>query len=66
MIPNLSLRADLHVHLEAGSIHCVKGLKSSLVIGQKVQTSPNPFTPEAEPIWWYDFFNYKIICYDMA
>jgi hypothetical protein len=37
------LRAALH--LEAGPIRCVRGLKSSLVIGQKAQIGPNPFTP---------------------
>jgi hypothetical protein len=39
----LCVRAALH--LEAGPIRCVRGLKSSLVIGQKVQMGPNPFTP---------------------
>jgi hypothetical protein len=39
----MRLRAALH--LEAGPIHCVRGLKSSLVIGQKAQTGSNPFTP---------------------
>jgi hypothetical protein len=38
-----TLRAALH--LEAGPIRCVRGLKSSLVIGQKAQIGPNPFTP---------------------
>jgi hypothetical protein len=38
-----SIRAPLH--LEAGPIHCVRGFKSSLVIGQKVQIGPNLFTP---------------------
>jgi hypothetical protein len=33
------------LHLEAGPICCVRGLKSSLVIGQKAQIGPNPFTP---------------------
>jgi hypothetical protein len=37
------LRAALH--LEAGPIRCVRGLKSSLVIGRKAQIGPNPFTP---------------------
>jgi hypothetical protein len=37
------LRAALH--LEAGPIRCVRGLKPSLVIGQKAQIGPNPFTP---------------------
>jgi hypothetical protein len=31
------------LHLEAGPIRCVGGLKSSLVIGQKAQISPNPY-----------------------
>jgi hypothetical protein len=31
-------------HLEAGPIRCVRGLKSSLVVGQKAQIGPNPFT----------------------
>ena len=35
----MSLRAALH--LESGPIHCVRGLKSSLVIGQKVEIGPN-------------------------
>ena len=38
-----TLRAALH--LEAGPIRYVRGLKSSLVIGQKAQMGPNPFTP---------------------
>jgi hypothetical protein len=33
------------LHLEVGPIGCVRGLKSSLVIGQKVEIGPNPFTP---------------------
>jgi hypothetical protein len=41
MIVN-DLRAALH--LEAGPIRCLKGLKISLVIGQKAQIGPNPFT----------------------
>ena len=40
---SVALRAALH--LEAGPIRCVRGLKSSLVIGQKVEIGPNPFTP---------------------
>jgi hypothetical protein len=32
------------LHLEAGLICCVRGLKSSLVIGQKAQLRSNPFT----------------------
>jgi hypothetical protein len=38
-----SLKATLH--LEAGPIRCERGLKSSLVIGQKVEIGPNSFTP---------------------
>jgi hypothetical protein len=38
---NIIYRAALH--LEAGPIRCVRGLKSSLVIGQKAQIGPNPF-----------------------
>jgi hypothetical protein len=41
------LRAALH--LEAGPIRCVRGLKSSLVIGQKAEIGPNPFTPRGRP-----------------
>jgi hypothetical protein len=41
--PHYNLRAALH--LEAGPNRCVRGLKSSLVIGQKAQIGPNPFTP---------------------
>jgi hypothetical protein len=37
------LRAALH--LEARPIRCVRGLKSTLVIGQKAHIGPNPFTP---------------------
>jgi hypothetical protein len=45
----VTLRAALHV--EAGPIRYVRGLKSSLVIGQKAQIGPNPFTPRgAGPI----------------
>jgi hypothetical protein len=40
------LRAALHI--EAGQIRCVRGLKSSLVIGQKAQIGPNPFTPRGQ------------------
>jgi len=31
--------------IEAGPIFCVKRMKSSLVIGQKVEMGSNPFTP---------------------
>jgi hypothetical protein len=41
---HLCVRAALH--LEAGPIHCVRGLKYSLVIGQKAQIGPNLFTPK--------------------
>jgi hypothetical protein len=37
------LRAALH--LKARPLRRVRGLKSLLVIGQKVQIGPNPFTP---------------------
>jgi hypothetical protein len=58
------LRAALH--LEAVPIRCVRGLKSSLVIGQKAQISPNPFTPRgwADLVVW--FFWLKNVCYDTA
>jgi hypothetical protein len=53
----MQLRVALH--LEAGPIRCVRGLKSSLVIGQKAQIGPNPFTPRdrAELVVW--FFSLK-------
>jgi hypothetical protein len=59
-----SLRVALH--LQAGPIRCVRGLKSSLVIGQKAQIGPNPFTPRgrANLVIW--FFKLKIVCYDTA
>jgi hypothetical protein len=41
--PRPSCRAALH--LEVGPIRCVRGLKSSLLIGQKAQIGLNPFTP---------------------
>jgi hypothetical protein len=40
----ISVRAAA-LHLEAGPIRCVRGLKSSLVIGRKAQIGPNSFTP---------------------
>jgi hypothetical protein len=43
LVREVALRAALH--LEAGLIRCVRGLKSSLVIGQKAQIGPKPFTP---------------------
>jgi hypothetical protein len=58
------IRAALH--LEVGPIHCVRGLKSSLVIGQKAQVGPNPFTPRggADLVVW--FYKTKNVCYDTA
>jgi hypothetical protein len=52
--PWCNIRAALH--LEAGPIRCVRGLKSSLVIGQKAQISPNPFTPRGQAnlvVWFF-------------
>jgi len=37
------LRAALN--LEAGPIRCIRGLKSSLAIGQMGEIGSNPFTP---------------------
>jgi hypothetical protein len=34
------------LHLEVEPLHCVRGLKSPLVIGQKVEINPNPFIPK--------------------
>jgi hypothetical protein len=58
MYEMVSLRATLH--LEAGPIRCVRGLKSSPNIGQKAQIGPNPFTPRgyADLVVW--FFNWKM------
>jgi hypothetical protein len=39
----LTFRAALH--LKARPICCVRGFKSSLMIGQKVEIGPNPTTP---------------------
>jgi hypothetical protein len=37
------------LHLEAGPIRCVRrGLESSLVIGQKAEFGPDPFTPRGQ------------------
>jgi hypothetical protein len=52
------IRAALH--LEAGPICCVRGFKSSLVIGQKVDINPNPFTPTCWAdleVWFFWFKN---------
>jgi hypothetical protein len=46
MTTNVGLTFRATVHLEAGPICCVRGLKSSLVIGQKAQIGPKPFTPK--------------------
>jgi hypothetical protein len=43
------IRAALH--LEAGPIRCVRGLKSSLVIRRKAQIGPNPLHLEVGLIW---------------
>jgi hypothetical protein len=51
----LYLRVALH--LEAGPICCVRGLKSSLVIGQKAQIDPNPFTRRGRADLVVIFFN---------
>jgi hypothetical protein len=52
------LRAALH--LEARPIRYVRGLKPSLVIGQKIEIGPNPLHLEVVAIWWYDFSNQKM------
>jgi hypothetical protein len=56
------LRAALHI--EAKPIRCVRGLKSSLVIGQKAQIGPNSFTPIgwANLVVW--FFKLENVFYD--
>ena len=43
---NKTLRAALH--LEAGPIRCVRGLKSSIVKDQKAQIGSNSFTPRGQ------------------
>ena len=53
-VPYVVTLLRVALHLEARPIRCARGLKSSLVIGQKVEIGPNPFTPR--PIWWYEFF----------
>jgi hypothetical protein len=56
LIHVVKVRAALH--LEAGPIRCVRGLKSSLVISQKGQIGPNPFTPRRRAdLVWFDSFN---------
>jgi hypothetical protein len=42
---SISMLIRAALHLEAGLVCCVRGLKSSLVIAQKAQIGPNPFTP---------------------
>jgi hypothetical protein len=58
------IRAALH--LEDGPIRCVRGLKSSLVIGQKAQIGPNPFTPRGRAVLVIWFFKMKNVCYDTS
>jgi hypothetical protein len=48
MTTNVGLSFRAALHLEAGPICCVRGLKSSLVIGQKAQIGPKPFTPKGQ------------------
>jgi hypothetical protein len=60
--PSPSIRSILH--LEAGPICCVRGLKSSLVIGQKAQIGPNPFTPRGRADLVVCFFKLKNVCCD--
>jgi len=45
-LQGLALRASLH--LEARPIYYVRGLKYSLVIGQRVKIGSNPFTLSVE------------------
>jgi hypothetical protein len=42
------------LHLEVTPIRYVRGLKSSLVIGQRFKSVLTPLHLEAGPIWWYD------------
>jgi hypothetical protein len=44
-IAHVEIRVRVALHLEAKPIRCVRGLNSSLVIGQKAQFGPNSFTP---------------------
>jgi hypothetical protein len=53
-------------HLEVGPFRCVKGLKSSLVIGQKDEIDPNPFTPRGRPNLVVWIFWSKYAWSDMA
>jgi hypothetical protein len=46
--PMCEVALSAALHLETGPIHFVKGLKSSLVIGQKAKINPNPFTPRGQ------------------
>jgi hypothetical protein len=57
--PSEALRAALH--REAGPIRCVRGLKSSLVIGQKAQIGPNPFKPKGHADLVVCVFDYKFV-----
>jgi hypothetical protein len=59
------MRAALH--LEAGPIRCVRGLKSSFVIGQEVEIGPNSFTPRGRvDLVVCIFVNENNVCSDMA
>ena len=60
----MDLRAALH--LEAGPIRCIRGLKSSLVVGQKAQLGPNPFTRRGRAYLVVQFFRLINVCYDTA
>jgi hypothetical protein len=54
------------LNLEDGPIRCVRGLEFSLVIGQKAQIGPNPFTPRARADLVVLFLRSKNVCYDTA
>jgi hypothetical protein len=62
------VRDELRVslHLEARPICCIRGLKSSLVIGPKAQISPISFTPRGRANLVVCFFKLKNVCYDTA
>jgi hypothetical protein len=46
--------------LQARPIRCLRSLKSSLVIGQNVESGPTPLHLEVGLIWWYAFFDQKM------
>jgi hypothetical protein len=53
------------LQLQTGPICCVRGLKSSLVIGQEAQIGPNLFTPRGlVQFSGIIFFKLKNVCYD--